>query len=249
MARFLTTRGTTSEIETIINNAKNGVVLISPFISIPDSLFQNLIAADQRGIKTTILYGKKELGTDVREQLNQLKNVRLYFLENLHAKCYFNEKSMVITSLNLYDFSEQSNREMGVLITRQADESVFNEAIREARMMVSLATRSSLNIQVSEQLKEQKRSKSATTDAETGSISFRDLSDIISKVFGTYHGYCIGCRTEIDYDEYRPYCPGCYKKWSQQKSQKANYCHSCGRPSATSIYKPLCRPCFDESLE
>ena len=46
---------------------------------------------------------------------------------------------MVVTSMNLYDFSEQNNREMGVLATRQEDEEFFKEAVREANMMIFLA--------------------------------------------------------------------------------------------------------------
>lgn len=249
MARFLTTRGTTSEIETIINNAKNGIVLISPFIKIPDSLFQNLRAADQRGVRTTLVYGKNKLELNVMEQINQLKNVKLYFLDNLHAKCYFNEQSMVITSLNLYDFSEQNNREMGVLVTRQNDEAVFNEAAREAKMIISLATRSDFNVQVIEQPKKQVKPQPRVENEKPKSIWFRDLSDIFQSLFGEAHGYCIGCKTKLEYDEYRPYCPECYKAWAKNKGQKANYCHSCGRPSKTSINKPLCHSCFDKSLE
>ncbi len=247
MAVFLTTRGTTSEIEKIINNATNGLVLISPFIKIPDSLFQNLRIADQRGVKITLVYGKKTLEPNITEQLNQLKNVKLYFLENLHAKCYFNEQSMVITSLNLYDFSEQNNREMGVLVTRQNDEGVFTEAIIEAKMIISLATRSDFNIQVKEQTQKQFKPQSTVEKQKPKSIWFKDLSDILPGLFGGAHGYCIGCKTKIEYDGYRPYCPECYKAWVKHKGQKANYCHWCGHPSTTSINKPLCRSCFDKS--
>jgi sugar-specific transcriptional regulator TrmB len=89
MAKFLTTRGTTSEIESIINSARNRVVLMSPFIKIPESLFQNLRVADSRGVRITIVHGKKALEPSVFSQLNQLKNLELRFLENLHGKCYF----------------------------------------------------------------------------------------------------------------------------------------------------------------
>lgn len=249
MARFLTARGTTSEIENIINNAKNGLVLISPFIKIPDSLFQNLRAADQKGVKITLVYGKTELEPTIIEKLHQLNNIKLYFLDNLHAKCYFNEQSMVITSLNLYDFSEQNNREMGVLVTRQDDEVVFNEAAREAKMIISLASRSDFNVQVKEQPKIQVKTQQSLEKQKPKSIWFRDLSDIFPSIFGSAHGYCIGCKTKIEYDEYRPYCPECYKAWVKDKWRKANYCHSCGRQSTTSINKPLCRSCFDKSLE
>ena len=120
---------------------------------------------------------------------------------------------MVITSLNLYDFSEQNNREMGVLVTRQNDEGVFTEAIREAKMIISLATRSDSNIQVKEPLQKKIEPWPNIEKQKAKSIWFRDLSDILPNLFGGNWGHCIGCKTKIEYDEYRPYCPECYKQW------------------------------------
>jgi len=245
MAKFLTSRGTTLEIENIINKATSGLVLISPFIRIPGSLFQNLKAADQRGMKISIVYGKNQLEPNTLKQLKELKNAKLYFLSNLHAKCYFNEQSMVITSLNLYDFSEQNNREMGVLINKQEDQEVFTDAVREARMIISLATRSDSNIQVAKE--PEKQVQPQKNQKLTKSI-WQEFSDAFTAFFGPNRGFCIGCRTEIEFDEYRPYCPGCYGKWVQNKRQKAQYCHECGKPSITSINKPLCRSCFEKSI-
>jgi phosphatidylserine/phosphatidylglycerophosphate/cardiolipin synthase-like enzyme len=247
MATFLTTRGTISELEKIINNAIDGVVLISPFIKIPDSLFQNLKTADQRGVKISVVYGKSQLEPETFKRLMELRNAKLYFFKNLHAKCYFNEKSMVITSLNLYDFSEVNNREMGVLVTKQEDEAVYNEAGREARMIIDLAVRSDLNAQVTEQ--EKVRPQEQKVREKPKSIWHKGSSDIFSAFFGKSNGFCIGCRTKIDFDEYRPYCPACYAKWAQDKRQKAKYCHECGRESITTINRPRCRSCYEKASE
>ena len=109
---------------------------------------------------------------------------------------------MFITSLNLYDYSEQNNREMGVMVTKQNDAEVYAEAVREVKMMISLATRPSFNMQAVEQ---------TTKKTEKGkSVWNRDLSEIFSSLFGNKGGFCIGCRAKIDLDEYRPYCPECY---------------------------------------
>jgi hypothetical protein len=253
MAKFLTTRGTTSEIENIINSAAGDIVLISPFIKIPDILLQNLRAVDQRGVRTTFVYGKNYSETNVIDQINQLKNAKLYFLDNLHAKCYFNENSMVITSLNLYDFSEQNNREMGILVTRQDDEVAFKDAREEAARIISLATYSNRNPQINENHLKPQFNKPVVVKAKTKSIWDIDVSDIIPKLFGNSdghnysHGYCIGCKTNIERNEERPYCTECYFKWSKNKSQKAKYCHDCGRESTTSMNKPLCRSCYSNS--
>lgn len=253
MAKFLTTRSTTSEIEKIINNANKSVVLITPFVRIPDSLFQNIITADKRDVRITLIYGKKRLKRDVYEQLEQLKNLKLYYLENLHAKCYFNEQCMVITSLNLYDFSEQANREMGVLVTRQDDKDVFTEAVREAQMIMSLASSQDLRHRIDEQSLTQTTDKVKTTPKEAkgelGSAFLRGFSDILLDAVGLGKGHCIGCKTRIKYDEYRPYCPDCFKQWSKNKRQRASYCHSCGRVATTSINKPVCHFCWEKTIE
>jgi len=253
MARFLTTRGTASEIEKIINNAQKSVVLITPFVRIPASLFQNLMAVDKQGVRITLIYGKSALEHDVQEQLRQLKNIKVYFLDNLHAKCYFNEQCMVVTSLNLYDFSEQNNREMGVLATRQEDEELFKEAVREAQMMISLAKPFDVspvaNSQPSNKTTESLRPTSRESKEGLGTALLRGFRDILLDKVGLGQGYCIGCRTRIDFDEYRPYCPDCYKLWVKNKAQKARYCHECGRTVTTMMNKPLCRSCFEKSLD
>jgi len=140
MAKFLTTLAATAEIEKIINNTKSTLILICPFIKIPENLFQNLKVADKKKITIVLVYGKRELDSDERNRLRQLDNLSLYYLENLHAKCFFNEEAMVITSFNMYDSSAQ-NREMGVLITRNSDPECFNEAREEAQRIVESATK------------------------------------------------------------------------------------------------------------
>jgi hypothetical protein len=247
MATFLTTRGTTSEIEKIINNAEHGVVLISPYIKIPDSLFQNLLAADRRGINITFVYGKnKTLESNTKGQFNQLKNLKVYFLDNLHAKCYFNEQAMVITSLNLFDFSEQNNREMGILVTQLNEKEVFTEAIKEAKMIISLASLES-NIQAKQQYQIQVGQPSTAEVREPGTGWLKELRDILPGFFGQIVGYCIECRKKIEYDENRPYCPDCYRALNGKKFLSAHYCHMCGRKSTTTLNKPLCHSCVDNN--
>jgi phosphatidylserine/phosphatidylglycerophosphate/cardiolipin synthase-like enzyme len=59
--------------------------------------------------------------------------VRLYFSKNLHAKCYLNEDKMIIASMNLYEFSQQNNREMGILIdtSNEHDKQVYDDATKD----------------------------------------------------------------------------------------------------------------------
>src|SRR3989339_2071557 len=139
MATFLTTKGTAAEIERIINNAKEYLYLLSAFIRLTDSLLEVLKYAGKKGVPISMVYGKKPLSPDVFEQIRQITNVKLLFQRNLHAKCYLNEKTMVITSLNLLDFSEMNNKEMGVLIDRELDRDCYQSARAEVTRIIRSA--------------------------------------------------------------------------------------------------------------
>jgi hypothetical protein len=61
------------------------------------------------------------------------------FCKNLHAKCYLNEELCIITSLNLYEFSQVNNNEMGVLIRRADDPALYKEAYEEAQRIIRIS--------------------------------------------------------------------------------------------------------------
>ena len=136
MAEFLTTSGTSHYIENIIMNAKKKLYLVSPYLQLSKTFFERLRDASNNGVEIKIIFGKNDLKPNEANSLATLKNVSLYFFENLHAKCYFNETQMVITSMNMYEFSEKNNREMGVLIDATKDTDLFQKAANETRSIM-----------------------------------------------------------------------------------------------------------------
>jgi hypothetical protein len=140
MAKFLTTTAITSELENIIKNATKKVVLLSPYVQINKILFERLQEASERGIEITLIYGKEDLKSTEKKQIEVIKNLKLYFYKNLHAKCYLNEKEIIITSMNLYEFSERNNREMGVLIKKTEDKELFEETVKETHSIIKAAS-------------------------------------------------------------------------------------------------------------
>ena len=48
---------------------------------------------------------------------------------------------MVITSLNLYEYSRTNNREMGILITQEKEPAAFADAVNEAGFITQIAFR------------------------------------------------------------------------------------------------------------
>ena len=79
---------------------------------------------------------QKELQPQEIEWLRGLTYIRTSFCKNLHAKCYMNEEMCIITSLNLYEFSQVNNNEMGILIQRSEDGQLYKDAYEEAQRII-----------------------------------------------------------------------------------------------------------------
>lgn len=235
---FLTTRGIGDAIEKIINNATDEIVLVSPFIDLPNGIFERLVQADQRGVSITILYGKSELSKEVSNRLERLQNLSLYYDPVLHAKCYYNEDAMVIASMNLYNFSERNNHEIGVWVWKK--DGVYSEAKQEIELFISSA---------------QLIRKPATSSFAKGVLrSVLDKAHLFTDNSSVTHsekeavdlGYCIRCGNRIRHDPKTPFCTDCYKKWAQYKNDRfvEKYSHSCGSSHRTSYARPQCRSCY-----
>lgn len=139
MAEFLRTSGISHYIEEIIIKAQEKLIIVSPYLKLSENLFERLKEKDSENIEVIFVYGKNELNEYEKRKLNSLKNLSLYFYRNLHAKCYYNESKMLITSMNLHEFSEKNNREMGVLIDKINDSGIFEEAELESSSIIKAA--------------------------------------------------------------------------------------------------------------
>jgi phosphatidylserine/phosphatidylglycerophosphate/cardiolipin synthase-like enzyme len=70
-----------------------------------------------------------------RERIDSLTTQETGFVTNLHAKCYLNETTAIVTSMNLYEFSQQNNDEMGILVTWDADRQLYQDIYAEAQRL------------------------------------------------------------------------------------------------------------------
>ena len=127
MAKFLDTTGVSYHLQQIINQAQDTLILISPYLKINERLRQSLDDKDRMKIDIRVVYGKNDLQPDQINWLRSLKFVRTSFCENLHAKCYLNEREAIITSMNLYEFSQVNNQEMGISIFKAEDPQLYED--------------------------------------------------------------------------------------------------------------------------
>ena len=139
MAKFLNTSATNFFLEELIKNAKERLILISPYLRLNDRIKELLEDKDRLKIDIRIVYGKSDLHPDEIKWMQKLDFVRLSFCKNLHAKCYLNESECIISSLNLYEFSQINNNEMGILIRKYEDQEVFKDAYEEAQRIIRIS--------------------------------------------------------------------------------------------------------------
>lgn len=102
------------EIFSIIDEADEHLVLVSPYIQIVGwpKLSSRLKSVVNRGIKFRMYVRDGQKNLESIDQLQQL-GITPYLIPNLHTKLYFNEKNALITSMNLLRSSDQHSLEIG----------------------------------------------------------------------------------------------------------------------------------------
>lgn len=144
MPKFLNTQGLSEWISRIIEKTERELVIISPYLQLSNRIFQNLLDANRRGVEMIFIYREDKLNTFEKNKLLTIDNLNLMSHPNVHAKCMYNENFLLIGSMNLYEYSEKNNREMGILFHRidipelgggswdNADgDTIFDEALEE----------------------------------------------------------------------------------------------------------------------
>jgi phosphatidylserine/phosphatidylglycerophosphate/cardiolipin synthase-like enzyme len=224
MAKFLDTAGLGHYLQRLINDANEKLILISPYLKISDRLKQSLTDKDRMKIDIRIIYGKDELQPAEHNWLKSMLSIRISFCQNLHAKCYLNEKTAIITSMNLYDFSQINNNEMGIYVTKEEDPTLYSEIYSEAMRLVRFSEE--IKISVTQVPKTEQAPKSQPTKSENS-------------------GFCIRCGTEIKLNPKIPYCANCYKTWKkfENEEHEEKHCHICGRDNKSTLIKPTCYDC------
>lgn len=233
MAEFLDTEGVSHRLVQIIKNAENRLVIISPFLKINDRIKEHLADRDRFKIDIRVVYGKNELQPEENNWLESMASIRTSFLEDLHAKCYLNEKEALLTSMNLYKYSQEYNYEMGIVVSREEDPDLY-ESIREESDRI-IRTSDEIRVKVS-------RVEAADDDKEGGQATEEPVSRRDPET-----GFCIRCQGDLPANPAQPYCRSCYASWrrnGKDKTSKEKHCHICGSEHAATLLKPACRSCY-----
>ena len=230
MGEFLTTTGISHRLEEIIKNADQRLFLISPFFKMNDRLKEFLAEKDRLKTDVRVVYGKTELQPQERGWLDSLSSVRTSFCKDLHAKCYMNEDEALLTSMNLYEYSQVNNHEMGMLISRTKEPEIYRAIFEETMRIVRMSEETVV----------------VSADRKTGNPNNGSRKNKQKTPTTTVMGFCIRCREGIPSKLAEPFCKSCFTSWNRYKNPKfaENYCHSCGNKHTTSFSRPECRSCY-----
>ena len=187
MAKFLNTSATSYFLEELIKTAKDRLILISPFLKLNDRIKELLEDKNRLKIDVRIIYGKNELQNDEINWLSKLDYVRTSFCKNLHAKCYFNEESCIITSLNLYEFSQINNNEMGVSVSREEDSELYREAYEEAQRIIRISDEVRISLEkVTPELEKDEKESSDVKKENHSKLTTSKLAKKLGKTTGQF---------------------------------------------------------------
>ena len=241
MAKFLDTQGVSYYLKQLINNSNDKLYLISPYLQLNGQLKISLEDRHKFSIDIVLIYGKvSDINPEDSNWLQSMPGIKLMFHKDLHAKCYFNEKEAIITSMNLYMFSQQNNVEMGIYVTKDDDEAIYNDIAKEVDRIKRGSEHRTISVQKVESGKAAPV-KTATIAKESGQKNNKPA------------GYCIRTGVSIPFNPKRPMGDEAYKSWSKfsNPDYPEKFCHFSGEPSngETSVSKPILRKNWQKAKE
>jgi hypothetical protein len=140
---------------------------------------------------------------------------------------YINENEAIITSMNLYEFSQMNNNEMGIYVSKDSDGDLFISVLEEAQRLLTVSEEIRITVQKVDSHQKEKRESKPTQKNDKDKPM----------------GYCIRTGIQIPFNIEKPLSPEAYKIWNEYADPyyKEKYCHFSGEPSngETSVSKPI----------
>ncbi len=139
MAKFLNTTGISYHLEELIKATSDRLILISPYLQFHSRIKDHIHNLHIQKKDIRIVYRESKLKPEENNWLESQIGIRTSIISSLHAKCYLNEKEAIVTSMNLYSFSQQNNDEMGILVTKDDDPTLYDDIFKEAMRLLTIS--------------------------------------------------------------------------------------------------------------
>lgn len=133
MAKYLDTSHISSELMELLKEAKEKIILVTYSVQVNTQIQERLKTKSKIGTlsEITLIYGNTKPKKSELQWMSEIDDIKVWQKKNLHAKCYINEKKAIICSMNLYDYSQTTNVEMGFLITKEEDPEAYKKMMED----------------------------------------------------------------------------------------------------------------------
>jgi hypothetical protein len=233
MVNILHTHQLSGAVIDIIERSKEYCYLVTPYLRTWPLLERALDKASQQKKRLTIVLRNVDGTANRIEGLHKRYGFEIIVLDDLHAKLYCSESSVLVASMNLYDSSQAKNLEVGLLLENNRDAYTFYQ---EFVLKDLLAT------------PHRKHYKGYWHSDD------QNLAEEMRRLESTFaeKGFCVSCGTRIDLDKgkqnWHPEivrCPPCFQKepYPDGYSLTTRFCHYCGEDFQSNLTKPLHAKC------
>lgn len=129
MAKYLDTSQISSELMQLLKEAKERIILVTYSLQVNSQIQERLKTRSKLGTlaEITLIYGNTKIKNAELQWMSEVDDLKVWQKKNLHTKCYINENKAIISSMNLYDYSQTTNNEMGFLITKEEDPEAYRK--------------------------------------------------------------------------------------------------------------------------
>jgi len=138
-AEFLSSVGTSYQIDRLISEATSEIVFFVPVMKLHESIILKFQQADQRNVRITLVYGKERNQIRGQRWYKEYKNLRILYHDKLNTFFYRNEKEMILTSMGLSDMSGNLRSDMGLLIAKLRDRKAYEDGNYEQELLIEHA--------------------------------------------------------------------------------------------------------------
>ena len=266
MAEFLKGNALNAKLDEILENAEQNLILISPYIKFHAKIKEILLRKkNQDNLLITIVFGKNEekkeqsFSKEDFEFLGSFPNVKIKYEPRLHAKYYANDAMSILSSMNLYEYSQNNNIEFGIYTETQG----FFDNLMKANTLDKDAWDYFKSVLENSELLYHRtpvyedkllglKKKYVRSDVEVDKMDAiygaavkktKEKSTTSTVKAKLNDGYCIRTGEKIPFDIKMPYSKKAYASWNRYKKQEypEKYCHYSGEESKgeTSMKRPI----------
>ena len=267
MAKFFTGNELNAELEKIFEQAEKQIILISPYIQLHERYASTLkTKKDNHKLEIIIVFGKnsEDLTRSMKQEdfnfFKEFPNIQIRYEKRLHAKYYANESAAILTSMNLYSYSQDNNIEAGIMTKSSMTLNLINNVAGEDGLDKQAGNYFERVINQSELLFHKKpnykdRLLPFTKKYTESTVEIDKLSNFFEEKINeevnrktNYEkkksnqssetpqinlGYCIRTGKQIPFNIKHPMTDSSFQSWEKFKNKEyqEKFCHFSGEPS------------------